>query len=244
MNNQMNNQLTIRIGNNDIPAFLCDGFYSTEDIVSRLHSHYHDEIHILGDGCGSIALSSKTVTIKGSCVVIIPKNTPHCFTETNDINFHAAFQINTNCDKFRYLPLNSEISKLFFEERNKVCVSNDHTLLAHYLSLICQPLFDKSNIKISPISDYEFIINEFFSLKYSRNVTISDLAEELHLSEKQTERLVIKYTGMTFKKMLIHTRMATARHMENTTDLPLSKIAEYVGYSSYSGFWKAYKDFS
>jgi len=49
---------------------------------------------------------------------------------------------------------------------------------------------------------------------------------------------------MTFKKMLIHTRMTTARHMENTTDLPLSKIAEYVGYSSYSGFWKAYKDFS
>lgn len=68
---------------------------------------------------------------------------------------------------------------------------------------------------------------------------LSDLAARLYLSEKQTERLVLKHTGQTFKQKLSDTRVAMANVLIRETEMPLHKVAEYVGYSSYSGFWKA-----
>ena len=91
----------------------------------------------------------------------------------------------------------------------------------------------------TPVTDCEFLIREFFSTYYNENVSLSDLAAILHLSERQTERRVFAYTGNSFRKELVETRMNAAKHLMETTDMPLTAIAKHVGYSSYTGFWKA-----
>ena len=70
-------------------------------------------------------------------------------------------------------------------------------------------------------------------------IRIEDLAKELHLSTRQTERLVFANTGNTFGNELTLTRIAIAKHLIKTTDMKLSDVAEYVGYKSYAGFYKA-----
>ncbi len=96
---------------------------------------------------------------------------------------------------------------------------------------------------LKEITDPAVLIYEFFSMRYNRNIKLSDLAAFLNYSEKHTERLLKKHTGMTFKNKLIEYRMKTAGFLRKSTAMTMTEIAGYVGYSNYSGFWKARKEF-
>jgi AraC-like DNA-binding protein len=95
-------------------------------------------------------------------------------------------------------------------------------------------------LQAQPITDYAFLIYEFFSTNYSGDVKLADLADILHLSERQTERLVIEHTGKTFKEEITSMRMEMAQKLISA-GMPLTEIAQYVGYKSYAGFYKAMK---
>ena len=70
---------------------------------------------------------------------------------------------------------------------------------------------------------------------------VKKLAEELHISVKQAERLVVLHTGCTFNTALTNNRIRAAEFLMKTTSFSISEIANLVGYESHSGFWKAYK---
>ena len=107
---------------------------------------------------------------------------------------------------------------------------------------ICSVFFTSGTKKsLIPITNRELIIDEFFSKKYNSYVTLDDLAKELMLSPKQAEREVKRITGNTFVSELSKRRIDAAILLSETTSLPLVKISEIVGYSSYCGFYKAYK---
>ena len=108
---------------------------------------------------------------------------------------------------------------------------------------VLSELTAKNIFKLYPVKDYTLQIREFFSLNYHRNIRLSDLAAELFLSTMQTQRVVKKYTGRTFGENLLQQRMTVAENLMQTTDMSMAEIAEYVGYNSYCGFWKAYKKF-
>ena len=81
----------------------------------------------------------------------------------------------------------------------------------------------------------------FIGLSIFAIFKLCDLAEIPHLSERQTERLVIKHMGKSFKEALLDIRTEMAKKLMETTDMPMSEIAKSVGYKSYAGFWKAMK---
>ena len=70
---------------------------------------------------------------------------------------------------------------------------------------------------------------------------LSDLADQLHISERHAERLVLQYTGRSFREELVAVRMRIAHQLMQAENASLEQIAKYVGYRSYSGFWKAMK---
>ena len=101
-------------------------------------------------------------------------------------------------------------------------------------------LFPELSAPVTPMMDTAFIIHEFFSRGYNLDLRLSDLAELLHLSEKQTARLVEIHTGKTFKQALIAQRMNNARHLIALGEMSFAEIGEQLGYQSYAGFYKAY----
>ena len=107
--------------------------------------------------------------------------------------------------------------------------------------MIFNTLFTEEPVAVDKIEDYAFIIEEFLKVNYARDVKLSDLAAELNLSETHTERLVKKYTGNTFRQELAEIRIKMAQMLLSSTDMTMAEISEYVGYNSYSGFYKAYK---
>ena len=87
------------------------------------------------------------------------------------------------------------------------------------------------------------MIREFFSNRYGSDRGLGELAEILHVSERQAERLVWECVGRSFRDELTATRMVVADQLLNTTDISLGELAQYLGYKSYAGFWKAYKKY-
>ena len=75
-------------------------------------------------------------------------------------------------------------------------------------------------------------------------MTINDLAKRLYKSVPQTHRIVKKYFGDNFKKILTKQRMEGAFIMLKQKELPLSEIALLNGYSTYGGFLSAFKKYT
>lgn len=85
-----------------------------------------------------------------------------------------------------------------------------------------------------------FIAEEFIQSRYGENITVSDLAETLHLSEKQTARIFRRNFGRNFQEYLIAVRLASAKSMLANAKTPLTDIAAAVGYGTYTGFYNMF----
>jgi len=86
------------------------------------------------------------------------------------------------------------------------------------------------------------IIEEFFTYNYMNDITLSDLAAHLHLSEKQTQRMIQRAFNATFKEQLSRHRMHVAKILLLNTNDPVKDIALKVGYKSYGGFYNLFSN--
>lgn len=85
----------------------------------------------------------------------------------------------------------------------------------------------------------DFLINRRFA---HPPLTIEAVAEQLHLSVRQTERLIMKMYGKTFKRKLMEVRLKNARMVLRYTNAPIADVARFCGYSSHSGLIKAFTE--
>ena len=209
-------------------------------LITNIHNHLYSEIHIIHKGEAVFIIDGVEYIVSENSAILIP---PYCYhtveAKTSPIEricFHAECDSNQIIVKSIPYGLISEIAAKIKEEEDIYSIYN-------HLFFILNELTSNNRFKLSPVKDYILQIREFFSLNYHRNIHLSDLAEELFLSSMQTQRLVKKYTGKTFGENLLTQRMTVAENLMKTTDMSLAEIAEYVGYSSYCGFWKAYKKY-
>lgn len=83
----------------------------------------------------------------------------------------------------------------------------------------------------------DFLLNRRFA---NPELKIEEVAEQLRLSVRQTERLVLRLYGKSFKRKLMETRLKNARMILRYTDAPVAEVAQFCGYASHSGLIKAF----
>lgn len=88
----------------------------------------------------------------------------------------------------------------------------------------------KGRIKI--VED-EFLYN-------CHNLTLESLAEKVHLSQRQTERLLKDNFGKNFSKMKRESQIEKSIEYFNQ-DIPLSEVAELCGFCDSSAYYRAFK---
>ncbi|WP_372997739.1 helix-turn-helix domain-containing protein [Lutispora sp.] len=105
------------------------------------------------------------------------------------------------------------------------------------------------NIPYTYDSDYNQLeddrINSIISYikgNYRKDLTLSMLSKEIHISETHICHLIKDKTGYTFKELLQHTRIQEARKMLTGTLLNVSDIAIAVGFSSSKYFCRVFKE--
>ena len=236
----MHYELSFKMIERDYKAFLQDGFYVSPKTDTSLHKHNYAEVHILGEGKAEFLIDNQSVTVTGPAILTIPALSMHCCTYQDEALLHTAFQTDCQAGDLRIYPVEDGMVRSFFHEIQQCQLTGNYSAIALYIPLFCN-FYHKEHHTVTEIKDYNFLISEFFILNYDKDVYLSDLAEQLHISERHAERLVLQYTGRSFREELVAVRMRIANQLMQAENASLEQIAKYVGYRSYSGFWKAMK---
>ena len=71
--------------------------------------------------------------------------------------------------------------------------------------------------------------------------TVEELSLSLHLSNKQTERIVFEFFGRSFREQVLYLRMQRAAQLLSTTDMTVGEIAAALGYSVTRSFFSSFR---
>lgn len=77
--------------------------------------------------------------------------------------------------------------------------------------------------------------------RYRQRVVVGELASGAGYSRSHLSRVFAKHMGKTIAQHVRDLRIAEARHLLLNTDIPITQIAEMLGYSQYSSFRRAFK---
>ena len=235
----MNKEMLIHSAVADFKVFLQSGFYPGHTPTAFVHRHNYSEIHIFSEDA-TFAVGTETVRLKGGDALAIPKRTLHRCISISDGARHTAFQTSLDLPVTQVRPFSRETVIDFLNEIS-VCEDTSYNNVSAYISLFATPFISTEELFADDIRDYGFLINEFFSNRYTEDISLSDLAELLHVSPRHAERLVRECMGDSFGKELTKARVEMAEYLIKTTDMSLTEIARQVGYRSYAGFYKAMK---
>ncbi len=233
-------EFSIFTDENPCKVFLQTGFYTFSQ-SNITHKHNYAEIHLVSGGNAVFKVANEVSELRDGEMLIIPKGIFHSWSICTSDTLHTAFQIDMDLNSPSITETDKYVVRGLFNEIAKCRESKDHKRIEAYIPLICSYIKEDRTGKSCPMADPGMIIETFFATYYDKPVSLRDLADMLHLSDRQTERLVKEHTGNTFKKELASTRITVAEYLRSTTDMSLTEIAQYVGYRSYAGFWKAIK---
>lgn len=234
-----NREMTVSICGGEYKLFLQDGFYNRRYISNTLHHHKYAEVHLILGGDIRYRLGDGQYLATDGCMLVIPPGVFHSGEKLGEEALCAAFQIDAEVAEFAAFPIGRALIGELFSEIDRAEATGDHSGIAAFAALLSRHFLPQDGLAAERITDYGFLIHEFFSHRYAEDVSLSDLAAELHLSERQTERLVAKHTGGSFRDGLSGARVRVAAQLLSESDMSLGEISAYVGYRSYAGFWKA-----
>lgn len=214
---------------------------SEDNMTKIIHNHKYTEFHIVYGGSLKAFIENSEYIISSGSVYAVPAGLYHCYIEAEPNTLVAAFQTDAGLTDFEERSISNAVIKEFIGLLENNAFSNDCSALSGLFSFVAASFF--TPVKPEETKDYATVIYEFISKNYNQRVQLSELAKKIYLSNKQTERWVKKYTGYTFKKAVMNYRIKVADFLEKNTDMSQTEISEYVGYSDYSGYWKAKKAF-
>ena len=230
-------ELTLTVGEQTLTAFLQAGFFDLTAYTRNAHRHRYAEIHVLKCGEGEYRVENRRFTLHRNEALIVPANAFHQCVSLSEGAIHSAFQLTYPADKARVHPLPDGPVAYLTDQIEKNPMNTGKLSCA--LAMICAEVGSFS-ATLRPASDPRYLLHERMVNSYDTNLTLKDLAAELGLSTKQTERLIVKFTGNTFRNEIARLRMEAARYLLLTENISPTQAAERVGYRTYSGFWKAY----
>lgn len=205
-----------------------------------LHKHNMTEVQIITSGVAKFDIDGNKINATDFEMVVIPNNTYHQRLESGEVTKVIAFQTDANINSFQKIPLKKCLVQELKNEIATLNLTGVSEKLPYYFGLILSEFSPISKNTVTSVQDRNFLISEYMSLNYDKDITLADVAKILNLSEKQSERIIKQYTGKNFRKLLAGYRIDAAKILIKNGELTLAQVAEKVGYKSYSGFWKAY----
>ena len=244
MQNLFHREMTVHLDEQKDKLLINQGFFSFHTNPSPLHCHYYAELHLFAQGGGTYATTERTYTVKAGELLVFPAQTYHACRVIEPDSLHIDFQMTSTVRQVVQRKLPQGVPDALFAEIKRLGEHRTSERLRAYLSLLCAEARDRTEDEpLTVIDDRAFLIHEYMTRNYNRNIALADVAGFLCLSEKQTGRLIRQYTGYHFKDALTRYRMEVAKQLIAAGKHTLTEVAELVGYHSYSGFWKAFNTF-
>lgn len=211
--------------------------------ITPPHNHRQGELHVILSGSADYTVDNKNCVLKAGDFIYIPPKTYHGSKVLEADTTFAAFSLRGGPRQ----PVFSNLSEALLDGIHSACRESKATdtlqPLMPYFYILVGDILRPNGPTIRENQDYEGMILRYLDTHYNRDTTLASLAQYVGVSSKQVQRIVQKETGRTFLEELTARRMQAARYLEENTTMSSTEIAHYVGYNSYSGYWKARKNY-
>lgn len=211
--------------------------------ITPPHHHRQGEVHILLLGKADYVIGPENRTLEAGDFVYIPPKMHHSAKAQQPNTAFVTFTVRNGPKQLLFSALSPALLEGFYTACRESEALGALEGLMPYFYILLGDILRPNGPTIRENKDYEEMIMRYLDSHYNRETTLSSLAEFVGISPKQVQRIIQKETGKTFLEELTDRRMRAARYLEENTTMSATEIAHYVGYNSYSGYWKARKNY-
>lgn len=218
------------------------------DKVSDIHQHTEQEVFFVLGGEMELMLENGKLCFS-NCAVVVPAGMGH-YTA---INAERVFVL--------YFSTGNAFFSELFREVSSFAIGNDARMYVeklaegargddgfHLVSLLFSafvrqiaPEVCRETETVGAVGKYAFEIDEYIEAHYTEGIRLFELAEHLHLCEKQVSRVIKREYGYSFSSLVNQKRLSVAAMMLRHTDMTVADIARRVGYDSDNYFYRVFK---
>ncbi|MBQ4516691.1 MAG: helix-turn-helix domain-containing protein [Clostridia bacterium] len=237
--------------------------------LEPMHFHSSYEVFYVTSGNFKVTAQETTFEYKKDSLIIVPPRLMHNTVLENNgtarfcINFFFE-KNNVKSDSRLYDTLVKLLGETIisssnafsvydsFKKLNDCAFSGNHLRLSLYFHEFIVNLIEllgQEPLKLSfeALSDDKISrthkLHNLISACYTQNISLDELANQLHLSTRQLNRIIKANYGCTYKEIITQKRIKAATNLLKASNMPISEIAEKVGYNTLKGFYKAFDKF-
>lgn len=252
----------------DIGCFYSD---EVADGLSMPTAHFEYEMILITSGKASAVINHKTYPLKKGSLVFISRLERHTFHILEEPYCRYVVSVSSNllmshiketelisifiqrpANFAHVIQLDEEIYptilSLFHEMAEEYALQQDFFIacsVSLFMSILIQlyrtypgsfPMHSHS-----PMAEAVLQAQRYVSEHFNRKLTLQEIADKNFVSRHGLSLAFKEMTGITFKEYLLLFRITEAKNLLATTNLPVSQIAEQVGYVNVNNFVKIFK---
>jgi AraC-like DNA-binding protein len=228
------------------------------------HWHEHIELHYILEGQGTILCNQKPLLVEEGSLVIINSNELHeGFSHTKNYdalviifemdafskemaNCNMIFQSLVAADtKIKELLVSIYQEELDKKSGYKLAMKGKIYELITYLlrNYVVESLSDKENSKrIQNLMRLNTVLHHIQG-NYADPISISELAELIHLSEYRFCHLFKESIGQSPLNFTNEVRLKKAHHLLEQKEMSISEVAATVGFQDYNNFGRLFRKY-
>ncbi|MBQ4119701.1 MAG: helix-turn-helix domain-containing protein [Clostridia bacterium] len=248
------------------PNYSYDEATGISDSIVHFHKHY--EIFYVYEGEIILQLENQIKTLGvGELLIVSPEYFHKVVSSDKGKSFILNFVINKSKEKtdfkvystlkkvlstdylylanadILYTPLKAILDNITTDDTSDIWL-NLYEFVTNFLRLIKNhyPLSENKsslNSKIKRDHKLHLLLNN----GYHTDLSIESVAKTLHLSTRQTNRIIHKNYNCGFREIIRTLRMNQAAILLTNSDMNITDIAQCVGYSSICGFYTAFSQY-
>ena len=225
------------------------------------HSHNFCEIMYITAGVGEVIIENKKFVVKTGDIIVYNTGVFHsesCVSGKMSILFFAIDNLHiSGMDSGCIVPVNAipviEAGSYdsVFENFLSIMVNELNQKKAHYkaisthiATLFCYYILRMYNINIENPTQADVCHNakQYIDIYYQTDINLDTIANSFYISKYYFDRLFKENIGLTPMKYLMSVRVSAAKNLLEKTDMPVTKIAQAVGYISAPTFSRVFKN--
>lgn len=228
-----------------------------QDWNSTPHSHHFTELFFVLQGKGTFKVADLNFPIHENDLIIVNSNLAH--TELSDSNAplsyivlgvdHLEFQNDNNGYSLHNLSHVKEEMQFYFktilhEARTKadnyeaVCQNLFQVLIYKLLRDVQTKLLTAPSKKATPECHF---VEQYLNEHFKEDISLQTLSELTYLNKYYLAHVFKNYKGISPINYLIQVRIKEAKHLLETTNYSIAKIASSIGFSSQSYFSQVFR---
>ena len=240
----------------------CCDTADNKDFYNLTHYHPMHEVFFVFDEPLSVTAAGGTREFKNE-IVCIPPFFEHRSARLGDYRILFSYDVqevgSPLADFFREefpireissYPLKSEEIKLYLDELCSVALRGgelEYELSRSLLRLIINYVYKcascrKADSVVGKNDSYYLITDKLINSCTESEITISGIAEALHLGKKQTARIIKKYYKKPLSVLILEKKLDFSRYLLTATDMKISEICKKSNFRSENYFYIKFKE--